>query len=379
MRELIALDLPAGPAFLQALISVWEDGDAALPLDPKAPPAHNTAILGAMRPAAVVDAHGERHKLPGSLPVEDGDALVVLTSGTTGEPKGAVHTHQGIEYAAFCSSTAAGVIANSCWLACLPLSHVGGLSVVTRAVLTGTELKMLERADPQGIAEAQRQGATHVSLVPTLLGRIDPEPFHSILLGGAAIPIERPSNTIATYGMTESFGGVVYDGLALNGVEMRTTPDGLIELRSPTMLRSYRDGSNPLDAQGWLRTGDLGLIDSATGMLTVLGRVDELIVTGGEKVWPHTVEAVLLQHNAVSEVAVIGIADPEWGQRVVALVVPMPGQLPLSLQAARELVRNQLPVASAPKEIRLVDSLPRTSVGKIRRMTLAEQHSSGER
>ena len=379
MRELIALDLPAGPAFLQALISVWEDGDAALPLDPKAPPAHNAAMLDSMRPAAVLDAQGERHKLRGSLPVEDGDALVVLTSGTTGEPKGAVHTHQGIEYAAFCSSTAAGVIANSCWLACLPLSHVGGLSVVTRAVLTGTELQMLERADPKGIAEAQRQGATHVSLVPTILGRIDPEPFHSILLGGSAIPIDRPSNTIATYGMTESFGGVVYEGLALNGVEMRTTPDGLIELRSPTMLRSYRDGSNPLDAQGWLRTGDLGQIDSATGTLTVLGRVDEVIVTGGEKVWPHTVEAVLLQHGAVSEVAVIGIADPEWGQCVVALVVPMPGQPPLSLQAARELVRNQLPVASAPKEIRLVDSLPRTSVGKLRRMTLTEQHSSGER
>lgn len=379
MRELIALDLPAGPAFLQALISVWEDGDAALPLDPNAPPAHNAAMLDSMRPAAVLDAQGERHKLPGSLPVEDGDALVVLTSGTTGEPKGAVHTHRGIEYAAFCSSTAAGVIANSCWLACLPLSHVGGLSVVTRAVLTGTELQMLERADPKAIAEAQRQGATHVSLVPTILGRIDPEPFHSILLGGSAIPIDRPSNTIATYGMTESFGGVVYEGLALNGVEMRTTPDGLIELRSPTMLRSYRNGSNPLDAQGWLRTGDLGQIDSATGTLTVLGRVDEVIVTGGEKVWPHTVEAVLLQHDAVSEVAVIGIADPEWGQRVVALVVPMPGQLPLSLQAARELVRNQLPVASAPKEIRLVDSLPRTSVGKLRRMTLTEQHSSGER
>ncbi len=379
MRELIALDLPAGPAFLQALLSAWEDGDAVLPLDPKAPPAHITAMLGAMRPAAVIDAHGERHKLSASLPVEDGDALVVLTSGTTGQPKGAVHTHRGIDYAAFCSSTAAGVIANSCWLACLPLSHVGGLSVVTRAVLTGTALQMLERADPKGIAAAQRDGATHVSLVPTLLQRIDPQPFHSILLGGSAIPTERPSNTIATYGMTETFGGVVYEGLALNGVEMRTTPAGLIELRSPTMLRAYRDGSNPLDAQGWLRTGDVGQIDSATGMLTVLGRVDEMIVTGGEKVWPHAVEAVLLQHGTVSEVAVIGIADPEWGQRVVALVVPQPGEVPLSLEAARELVRNQLPVASAPKEIRLVDSLPRTSVGKLRRMTLTEQHSSRER
>ncbi|CAB4533561.1 unannotated protein [freshwater metagenome] len=379
MRELIALDLPAGPAFLHALTDAWERGDAVLPLDPKAPRAFTEAVLREMQPAALIDATGERHALPGSRPVEQDDAFVVMTSGTTGTPKGAVHTHAAVEYGAFCSSTAAGVIADSCWLACLPLSHVGGLSVVTRAILTGTGLKMLDRAEPSAIAQAQIEGATHVSLVPTLLGRINPELFHTILLGGSVIPQERPKNCIATYGLTETFGGVVYDGLALNGVEVRTTTAGLIELRSPTLLRCYRDGSDPLDAQGWLRTGDLGQIDSETGVLSVHGRSDEMILTGGEKVWPHSVETVLVSHVGVSEVAVIGVADPEWGQRVVALVVPAQGQLPPTLEEARELVREQLPVAAAPKEIRLVDSLPRTSVGKLRRMRLMEQLSSGER
>jgi O-succinylbenzoic acid--CoA ligase len=379
VRELIALDLPAGPAFLHALTSAWEQGDAVLPLDPKAPRAYTEAVLRAMAPAAVIDATAERHALPGSLPVEQDDALVVMTSGTTGTPKGAVHTHAAVEYAAFCSSTAAGVIPDSCWLACLPLSHVGGLSVVTRAILTGTGLKMLDRAEPSAISQAQIEGATHVSLVPTLLGRIDPEPFHTILLGGSAIPHDRPKNCIATYGLTETFGGVVYDGLALNGVEVRISNAGLIELRSPTLLRGYRDRSDPLDAQGWLRTGDIGRIDPHTGVLSVEGRSDEMILTGGEKVWPQSVEAVLVLHEGVSEVAVIGVADPEWGQRVIALVVPTQGLLPPTLQQARELVREQLPVAAAPKEIRLVDSLPRTSVGKIRRMQLMEQHSPEER
>jgi len=393
VRELIAFDLPSGPAFLRALINAWEQGDAVLPLDTKAPLAYSWATLQAMRPAAVIDADGERHKLSDSIPVEEGDALVVMTSGTSGAPKGVVHTHASVEYAAFCTSTAAGVIADCCWLACLPISHVGGLSVVSRALHTGAGLIMLDRADPADIAKAQIDGASHVSLVPTLLGRINPDAFHTILLGGSAIPKLRPSNTIATYGMTETFGGVVYEGLALNGVEVRTTQSDLIEIRSPTLLRTYRNATypngidlkdpdlkdpDPKDAQGWLRTGDVGQVDAATGLLSVHGRADDVIITGGEKVWPQAVEAVLADHAGVGEVAVIGVADLEWGQRVVALIVPSASHVPPTVQEARELVREQLPVAAAPKEIRLVDSLPRTSVGKLRRITLSEQRSSGE-
>lgn len=383
VRDLLAFELAPGPAFVDALRAAWDAGDAVLPLDPRAPRAHTDAVLAAMRPSAVVDADGARHPLTGGLPVEDGDALVVTTSGTTGAPKGAVHTHRSIEHAAFSSSVAAGVVGDATWLACLPLSHVGGLSVITRALVTGAGLVVHDRVDPTAVDRAAQEGATHVSLVPTALRRIDPRPWHTILLGGSAIPADRPANSIATYGMTETFGGVVYDGLALNGVEVRigSTDDGgrgadrsttgPIELRSPSLLRAYRDGTDPTDAQGWYRTGDLGSIDSATGLLSVLGRADDMIISGGEKVWPGPVEDVLLRDPRVREVAVVGRPDAEWGQRVVAVVVPEDVANPPRLDGLRWLVREELPVAAAPKDLELVDSLPRTSLGKIRRTELA--------
>ena len=382
MRELIALLLPGGPAFLEALQRAWDAGDAVLPLDPTAPRAHLATLVGSLQPTKVVEADGEVRSLEGR-PVEEGDAVVVASSGTTGDPKGAVHTHDGIRHAAFATSLGARVEPGSRWLACLPLSHVGGLSVVTRALLTGTDLEVHPGFVPEEVEDARRRGATHVSLVPTALGRIDPSGWTTILLGGSAIPARRPPNTIATYGMTETFGGVVYDGLPLGGAEVRITDDdgvevphgttGTVELRSPSLLRAYRDGNDPVTPDGWYRTGDLGRRDPETSRLEVLGRADDLIVTGGVNVWPAPVEAVLATHPSVQEVAVVGEPDPEWGQRVVAVVVP--GERPPSLEELRELVRDRLPVAAAPKALRLVDSLPRTGLGKIRRSRLALEMS----
>src|SRR5690606_35087952 len=207
------------------------------------------------------------------------------------------------------------------WLACLPLSHVGGLSVVTRALLTGVGLEVHPGFDAAAVAAARDAGATHTSLVPTALARIDPAGWRTILLGGSAIPVDRPANTIATYGMTETFGGIVYDGLALGGSSFRVTgPDGdevptgapgTVELRSPALLRCYRDGTDPRVAGGWYRTGDLGLVDPVERRLVVLGRADDLIITGGEKVWPATVEAVIGRASGVREVAVLGVPDEE--------------------------------------------------------------------
>ena len=292
----------------------------------------SSLVLRTLRPGAIIDRTGERAPLDGGLPVEEGDALVVATSGTTGTPKGAVITHAAVEYAAYATSTALGVGPDVRWLACLPLSHVGGCSVITRALLTGAGLEVIAPGDPAAIDDAARRGATHVSLVPTVLRRIDPARWRTILLGGSAIPADRPANTVATYGMTETFGGVVYDGLALNGVTVRIAAEGRARrgdrdgrrsrCSSPTLLRCYRDGTDPTDARGWFRTGDLGHVDAATGRLTVEGRADDLIITGGEKVWPEPVEDVLRGAPGVADVAVVGRADPEWGQRVVAVVVP---------------------------------------------------------
>ena len=385
MHELLAIVMPGGDAFVAAVQRAWDDGDAVLPLDPAAPRAHLDALLASLAPTKVVEADGGVRSLDGGRPVEPGDALVVATSGTTGAPRGAVHTHQSIEHAAFASSTAAGVGPDTWWLACLPLSHVGGFSVLTRALLSGARLEVHARADAAAIDDAAQRGATHVSLVPTVLGRIRAQRWRTILLGGSAIPADRPPNTIATYGMTETMGGVVYDGLCLNGtlvriidaeaaggagIELPPGSVGTIELRTPSLLRAYRDGTDPVGADGWYRTGDLGRLDPTTRTLEVLGRGDDLIITGGEKVWPTTVEAVLSGDHRVAEVAVVGRADPEWGQRVVAVVVPRDPADPPPLRALRDLVAAQLPRAAAPKELELVDSLPRTELGKIRRVQL---------
>lgn len=377
MGELVALAMEGGSAFVDMLQRVWDDGDAVLPVDPHAPKAHLDRVLAAMRPGAIVESDGERRALPDGVATEDGDAVVIVTSGTTGAAKGAVHTHAGVAAAARITADACGASAGSeaRWLACLPLAHVGGFSVITRALIAGAELQVSNGADAERIDAAARAGATHVSLVPTLLGRIDPSLWQLILLGGSAIPPERPANTVATYGMTETFGGVVYDGRALDGIEMRIDADGAISLRSPTLLRSYRGGpldrTTPVDAEGWYATGDIGAIDD-DGTLSVSGRSDDLIISGGTNVWPQPVEDVLRSDPGIDDVAVAGRPDAEWGERVVAFVVAADPSSPPTLDQLRDRVKAQLPAAAAPKEIVLLDVLPRTALGKIARHMLPD-------
>lgn len=383
MGELVALAMPGGPAYLDALSRIWDAGDAVLPLDAHAPRAHRDKMLASLRPGAIVDVDGHRYTLPDGIGTEDGDAVVIASSGTTGTPKGVVHTHNGVATAARITADACGAGSGSGarWLACLPLAHVGGFSVITRALIAGTDLEVTDGADAERIDAAARAGATHVSLVPTLLDRVDPSLWQVILLGGSAIPTDRPPNTIATYGMTETFGGVVYDGRPLAGVELRIDTDGAIALRAPTLLRCYRggpfDGTRPVDDDGWYRTGDVGSIDD-DGVLRVEGRSDDLIISGGTNVWPTPVEDVLRADPAVADVAVAGRSDPEWGQRVVAFVVATDPNTPPTLDRLRDLVKEQLPVAAAPKEIVVLDVLPRTALGKIARHMLPTGGSSGD-
>lgn len=354
-NRLVVLDVSAED-FVTRLQTAWDHGDAVLPLDPKLPPPARRAVLDAAR---------------AEEPVEPGDALVMSTSGTTGEPKAVVLTHAAVAASAAATSRRLAVDPRTDrWLACLPLSHVGGLSVVTRALHTGTALTVHPRFDAPAVEEAAAAGCTLTSLVPTALRRIDPDLFRAILIGGQAPPADRPSHVIATYGMTETGSGVVYDGVPLEGVEVRVGEDGEIHLRAPMLLRGYRDGTDPKDAEGWFATGDLG--ELRQGVLHVHGRQGELIITGGENVWPVSVERVLATHPSVAEVAVVGRPDPEWGQRVVAMVVPTDRAHPPALPELRTWAQQELAPYAAPTGLEIVESLPRTASGKVRRHRLSD-------
>lgn len=304
-------------------------------------------------------------------PADDGDALVVATSGSTGAPKAVVLTHDAVRASAIATSSRLGIGVDDTWLACLPLAHIGGLAVVTRALVTGTRLVVHDGFVAAAVEDAARHGATAVSLVPTALARIDATLFRVIVVGGARPPTERPAHVRTTYGLTETGSGVVYDGLPLDGVELRILDDEIL-VRAPMVMRGYRDGSTSVDANGWLHTGDLGRL--VEGRLHVDGRRGEVIVTGGEKVWPEPVERLIARHPDVADVAVAGIDDDEWGQRVVAWVVPN-GALP-RLTDVRALVGAELPAFCAPKQIVGTDHIPRTALGKVQRHLLPQPGST---
>jgi O-succinylbenzoic acid--CoA ligase len=201
-----------------------------------------------------------------------------------------------------------------------------------------------------------------------------------------------PDNVVTTYGMTETGSGVVYNGLPLAGVDIQIDDGGQILLRGPMLFRAYRraaataadlpssdptnkgtdptnKGTDPTNKGRWFATGDAGMLDES-GRLTVLGRLDDLIITGGENVWPIDVEHVLLGHPAIADVAVLGRPDPEWGQRVVAYVVAQPTGPSPTLDGLRAWVKERLPAWAAPRQVVLVDSLPRTELGKVRKGAL---------
>ena len=290
---------------------------------------------------------------------------MVATSGSTGAPKGVVHTHDSVAASAVASSARLQVDPErDRWLACLPLAHIGGLSVVLRSLHTGTPLEVHDGFDVAAVEDAARRGATLVSVVPTALDRIDASLFRALVVGGAAPPDHIPPNAVTSYGMTETGSACVYDSWPLDGVEVRAAATGELEVRGPMLLRAYRDGTDPKDADGWFATADAGAVEP-DGRVVVHGRIDDAIVTGGEKVWPIPVERVLGTVAGIAEVAVIGRSDPEWGQRVVAVVVPVDIADVPSLADLRDAVRGQLPAYAAPRELELVEALPRTPLGKV--------------
>ncbi len=325
--------------------------------------------------------------------------IVVTTSGSTAQPK-RVKLHADALRAS-AGGTHARLGGPGRWLLALPVQHVAGIQVLVRAALAGVRTEILDLRggfDPAGFGLAARRladrGRCYTALVPTQLDRlldVDPEVltgFDAVLLGGAAAPdalVRRARATgvrvVCTYGMTETTGGCVYDGRPLDGARIRLTGEGTardeaadvragnagrIELAGPMLATGYLDTDEETAAAfrgGWFLTSDLGRLDEQ-GRLQVLGRADDIIVTGGINVAPAEVEAVLAGLPGVAAACVVGVPDPEWGQRVAAAVVPAEPARPPDPEALRAAARSLLTGAQAPKEIVLLDALPLHGVGK---------------
>ena len=365
--DLIAVVAPPSAAWLTWIQQAWDAGAAVLPIDHRLSRDEQDALIARARPTALFDG-AQLLRLEGS-PVDDGIALVMATSGSAGEPKAAELTHDALRAAVLSSAERLAVTASDRWLCCLPVAHMGGMLVLLRHLILGADVEVQAQFDPVGLA---RSGASCTSVVPTMVARIHSAGltltgFKVVLVGGAALDPEFVgAPLVRTYGMTESCGGVVYEGRALSGVGVRIGSDDEIQLSGPTLMRGYRlSSSQPFMSDGWLRTHDAGALSD--GVLRVLGRLDDVIITGGEKVWPLEVEEALRAHPSVVDVAVVGRPDPEWGSVVTALVVPSDAASPPSLDALRAHCAERIARFKAPRALEIVETIPRTPSGKPKR------------
>ncbi|MCO7221201.1 o-succinylbenzoate--CoA ligase [Klenkia sp. PcliD-1-E] len=369
-RRLTLVPAPApGPA---VLTDVWPHVLAAL--DGRAP----LAVV----PADPGPAGRARAVLRPEVPLEDGADLVVLTSGSTGDGRGVLLPAAALRASA--SATLDRLGGPGGWLLALPVSAVAGLQVLVRSALAGEAPAVLGPGERLADALPRVPGdRRYAALVPTQLRRyLDTEPealraLDAVLVGGAATDpalLDRARAegvaVVTTYGMSETAGGCVYDGVPLDGVGVRATDAG-VELSGPQLALGYRlDPAATAEAfvDGWFRTRDAGtLVD---GRLQVHGRLDDVLVSGGVNVAPQAVEAALREHPAVADAVVTGRPDPEWGQRVVAAVVPAPGADP-RLADLRPWVTERLGAPAAPKELLLVDAVPVLHTGKPDRRAVA--------
>jgi o-succinylbenzoate---CoA ligase len=358
-------------------------GPAILPVDAGLPAARIAAILDAFAPGEVMDDGPARTARSGGKGhgVDSGTAVIIATSGSTGAPKGVELSAGALLASSRASLARVGARDGERWLACLPVTHVAGLQVLVRSLAGGTAPAVAATADADALARAAAAGASHVSLVPTQLvrlmgsaaGRQALARYASVLVGGAAagaavLDGARAAGVrvITTYGMSETCGGCVYDGRPLDGVSVRSCDDGRLRIAGPVLMNRYH-GQPGLTAaalvDGEFLTSDLGAVDDR-GIVTVRGRADDVINTGGHKVIPGEVAAALSTCPAVREVVVVGRADPEWGERVVAVVVPADGIEPPTLELLRTHVLSALPRYACPSEVVLVDALPALPNGK---------------
>jgi O-succinylbenzoic acid--CoA ligase len=326
--------------------------------------------------------------------IDDDIAIVVSTSGTTGVPKGAMLTAAALVASA--SATHDRLGGPGSWLLALPAYHVAGLQVLVRSVLAGTTPvaipPSLDVAElPSAIAELG-SGRRYASLVAVQLDNALRDAgaaaalaeLDAVLIGGGPMPAaiaERAAaagiSVVRTYGMSETAGGCVYDGVPLDGVEVRID-DGRVVLGGETVAKGYR---NPVDPDpfvepGWFRTDDVGALDDS-GVLRVLGRIDDAISTGGLTVLPQLVETVLATHPAIADSAVFGVPDERLGQRVCAAIVLAANSVAPTVAELRAHVATTLDATAAPREMHVVDELPRRGIGKLDRRELAARFGAG--
>jgi O-succinylbenzoic acid--CoA ligase len=326
---------------------------------------------------------------PGEIAVEgepgEGAAVVIATSGSTGTAKHVVLSAAALRASA--RATAERLGGTALWLLALPAQHVAGVQVVVRALLAGAPPVVQDLRGgfrPDGFAAATRElGAERrcTSLVPTQLARLLDaggaaldalRGYAAVLVGGAALAPRLHERAVAegvavvpTYGMSETAGGCVYDGVPLAGVRVDLEDGGRIRLGGPTLADGYLGDPGLTEATfagGWFRTGDLGRWRD--GRLEVLGRADDVIVTGGENVAPAAVERVLVTQHGVAAACVVGVPDAEWGQ-VVAAAVVLDGPLDTALaERLRAAVRAELGRAAVPRVLRAVPRIPLRGIGK---------------
>ena len=381
--DLVAVHLRPGPIWLALVRSLWDSGAAILPLDHRLSEAEVRAILRRAEPSMIVDGSGATVRTE-SRRLDPEVGLVMGTSGSGGAPKLVELGRAALETALRASNELAATAPGEPWTLCLSPAHIGGMLVLVRAAFLDTPVTVHERFDADRLLAESPEGS-HVSIVPTMLHRLvattrDLARFGVLLVGGGRLDRRLGSGAaalharvVSTYGLTETCGGVAYDGVLFEGAGARFGPEGEIQLAGPTLMRGYVDDPQATAASftldGWLRTGDAGERDD-DGRLRIHGRLDDVIRTGAEKVWPQEVEAAIREHGKVADVAVAGRPDPEWGQRVVAYVVPSTIEDPPTLQELRDFASERVARFKAPRDLVVVHEIPRTASGKLRRAAL---------
>ncbi|WP_238412489.1 o-succinylbenzoate--CoA ligase [Saccharothrix deserti] len=350
-----------------------------------------SATAGPARRPSVLVAQATDPSLPPRPPLRGWETEAVLavgTSGSTGEPKTVLLSAEALTTSA--ELTHARLGGPGTWLLALPTTHIAGIQVLVRSIVAGTEPGVMDLTTgfrASGFATAARTvlakpGRHYTALVPTQLARLVAiegpglaaiRQFDAVLIGGAATPpalLERSRQlgvrVVTTYGMSETSGGCVYDGLPLDGVRVRLVDDR-IEIGGPVLALGYQGGERFGE---WFRTGDLGRIRS-DGTLEVLGRADDVIISGGENIAPTQVERALVAQTGVREACVVGLADPEWGQVVAAAVVPADPGAPPDVDELCAAVGEAVGRFAMPKRVVFVSELPQRGPGKVDRRAVA--------